>query len=482
MSQVDIYEKELAFQTDRRRAAVAFIKAVSDLWYDKSIELVLFRNQLIDRNVSAIINLHEYAGAFVQKPISIFDSVEIAQAILALDLPPSKLDIGKLTYEYHLEDNELQDATAFVSKKLSDAKSSDEIVPKDVVLYGFGRIGRLLARELMSKAGKGSQLRLRAIVTRGAITESVLEKRASLLAQDSVHGDFSGTVNYNVEEESLIINGTTVKMISANAPEDIDYTAYGINNALIIDNTGAFRDDQALKRHLKAKGAHKVLLTAPGKGIPNIVHGVNHKEHDPDKVDIFSAASCTTNAITPILKAIEDSFGVVSGHLETIHAYTNDQNLVDNMHSKYRRGRAAALNMVITETGAGQAVSKALPSFEGKLTSNAIRVPVPNGSLAILNLELVNTTSIDAINSTLKKYALEGDLVEQIKYSIDNELVSTDIVGSNAPSIYDSNATIVSADGKKAVLYVWYDNEYGYSHQVIRLAKYIAKVRRYTYY
>jgi glyceraldehyde 3-phosphate dehydrogenase len=251
---------------------------------------------------------------------------------------------------------------------------------------------------------------------------------------------------------------------------------------LIIDNTGAFRDEQALKRHLKAKGAHKVLLTAPGKGIPNIVHGVNHKEHDPDKVDIFSAASCTTNAITPILKAIEDSFGVVSGHLETIHAYTNDQNLVDNMHSKYRRGRAAALNMVITETGAGQAVSKALPSFEGKLTSNAIRVPVPNGSLAILNLELVNTTSIDALNSTLKKYALEGDLVEQIQYSIDNELVSTDIVGSNAPSIYDSNATIVSADGKKAILYVWYDNEYGYSHQVIRLAKYIAKVRRYTYY
>lgn len=482
MSQVDIYEKELAFQTDRRRAAVAFIKAVSDLWYDKSIELVLFRNQLIDRNVSEIINLHEYAGAFVQKPISIFDSVEIAQAILSLDLPPSKLDIGKLTYEYHLEENDLQDAQAFVSKKLNDARMSDSIVPKDVVLYGFGRIGRLLARELMSKAGKGSQLRLRAIVTRGAITEAVLEKRASLLAQDSVHGDFSGTVSYNLDQKSLIINGTTVQLISANAPEDIDYTIYGINDALIIDNTGAYRDDKALARHLKAKGAHKVLLTAPGKGIPNIVHGVNHGEHHPDKVHIFSAASCTTNAITPVLKAIDDSFGVIDGHLETIHAYTNDQNLVDNMHSKYRRGRAAALNMVITETGAGKAVSKALPAFEGKLTSNAIRVPVPNGSLAILNLNLENATSKDALNATMKKYALEGDLVEQIKYSIDNELVSTDIVGSNAPSIYDSNATIVNADGKKAVIYVWYDNEYGYSHQVIRLAKYIAKVRRYTYY
>jgi glyceraldehyde 3-phosphate dehydrogenase len=482
MSFDDVYEKELSFQTDRRKASVEFIKTISDLWYDKSIELVLFRNQLIDRNVSEILNLHEYAGEFVQKPISIFDSVEIAQAIGQLDLPPAKLDIGKLTYEYHLEDNQYANAMAFVSDKLKDAKDVKDITPKDVVLYGFGRIGRLLARELMTRTGKGNQMRLRAIVTRGTIDKTVLEKRASLLQYDSVHGDFPGTVSVDLENKALIINGTTVHIISANAPEEIDYTEYGINDALIIDNTGAFRDDVALARHLVPNGASKVLLTAPGKNVPNIVHGVNHKEHDPSKVDIFSAASCTTNAITPVLKAIEDSLGVVHGHLETIHAYTNDQNLVDNMHSKYRRGRAAALNMVITETGAGKAVSKALPSFEGKLTSNAIRVPVPNGSLAILNLALESKTSIDGINAIMKKYALEGDLVEQIRYSINNELVSSDIVGSSAPSIYDSNATIVTEDGKNCVLYVWYDNEYGYSHQVIRLAKYIAKVRRYTYY
>ena len=482
MSFDDVYEKELSFQTDRRKATVEFINIVSDLWYDKSIELVLFRNQLIDRNVSEILNLHEYAGEFVQKPISIFDSVEIAQAIKTLDLPPSKLDIGKLTFEYHLEDNRYEDAIAFVSDKLKDAKQTNNITPKDVVLYGFGRIGRLLARELMTRTGKGSQMRLRAIVTRGAIDQTVLEKRASLLQYDSVHGDFSGTVRADLENKALIINGTTVHIISADNPEEIDYTQYGIENALIIDNTGAFRDHDALSRHLKANGASKVLLTAPGKGVPNIVHGVNHKDHDPNTVDIFSAASCTTNAITPVLKAIEDSFGVVQGHLETIHAYTNDQNLVDNMHKKYRRGRAAALNMVITETGAGSAVSKALPSFEGKLTSNAIRVPVPNGSLAILKLELETKTSIDGINSVMKKYALEGDLVEQIKYSLNNELVSSDIVGSSAPAIYDSNATIVAKDGKNVVLYIWYDNEYGYSHQVIRLAKYISKVRRYTYY
>lgn len=476
------YEKELSFQADRRRAGVEFIKIISDLWYDKSIELVFFRNQLIDRNVSEIINLHEYAGGFVEKPISVFDSVEIARAILSLDLPPSKLDIGKLTYEFHLEDDKYNDSKSFVIDKLRNAREFKNINPKNVVLYGFGRIGRLLARELMSKAGKGDQLRLRAIVTRDKNDATSLEKRASLLRYDSIHGDFQGSVIADPENNALIINGTTVHIITANAPEEIDYTTYGIDDALVIDNTGAFTTQEALTRHLTSKGVDKVLLTAPGKGMPNIVHGVNHSEYNPDEVNIFSAASCTTNAITPVLKAIEDTLGVVKGHLETIHAYTNDQNLVDNMHKKYRRGRAAALNMVITETGAGSAVAKALPSLAGKLTSNAIRVPVPNGSLVVLNLEVNKETSVAEINAIMKKYALEGELVEQIKYSINNELVSSDIVGTSAPSIYDSNATIVSADGKNIVLYIWYDNEYGYSHQVIRLAKYIAKVRRFAYY
>jgi glyceraldehyde 3-phosphate dehydrogenase len=479
---ISLYEKELSFQANRRRAVVEFIKIISDLWYDKSIEIVLFRNQLIDKNVSEILNLHEYAGEFVGKPISIFDSVEIAREMLSLDLPPSKIDIGKLTFEYHIEDDKYRNTKSFVIDKLKKAKETESIKPKDVILYGFGRIGRLLARELMSKTGKGNQLRLRAIVTRDKNDASVLEKRASLLRYDSIHGDFQGSVCADAENSALVINGTTVHVITANSPEEIDYTQYGIDDALVIDNTGAFTTEEALKKHLVSKGVSKVLLTAPGKGVPNIVYGVNHKEYSPDETAIFSAASCTTNAITPILKVIEETLGVVKGHLETIHAYTNDQNLVDNMHNKYRRGRAAALNMVITETGAGSAVAKALPSLAGKLTSNAIRVPVPNGSLVILNLEVEKETSIEEVNNIMKKYALEGELVEQIKYSLSNELVSSDIVGTNAPSIYDSNATIVSADGKNIVLYVWYDNEFGYSHQVIRLAKYIAKVRRYAYY
>ncbi len=478
----NLYEKEVSYQVDRRRAAVEFIKIISDLWFDKSIEMVLFRNQLINKNVSDIINLHEYAGEFVGKAISIFDSVEIAEAILSLDLPPSKLDIGKLTYEFHLENDKYNNAKSFVIDKLKHAKETPYIQPKDVVLYGFGRIGRLLARELMGKMGKGNQLRLRAIVTRDKRDAVSLEKRASLLRYDSIHGDFEGSVVADVANNSLIINGITVHIITANSPEEIDYTAYGINDALVIDNTGAFTSEEALKRHLVSKGTSKVLLTAPGKGVPNIVYGVNQNEYNPDDINIFSAASCTTNAITPILKVVEDTLVVVRGHLETIHAYTNDQNLVDNMHKKYRRGRAAALNMVITETGAGSAVAKALPSLTGKLTSNAIRVPVPNGSLVVLSLEVNKATSVADVNTIMKKYALEGELVEQIKYSLNNELVSSDIVGTSAPSIYDSNATIVSADGKNIVLYIWYDNEYGYSHQVIRLAKYIAKVRRYTYY
>lgn len=480
MSTITNYEKEVVSQAQVRRATVEFINIVNDLWYDKSIELVLFRNQLVDKRASEVLNLIDYSKEFVAKPILIDDALEIAKAIQSIDLPASKLDIGKLAYEYQLQDDVTVDKLTFVKNQLKDATEAEDIQPKDVVLYGFGRIGRLLARELMSKMGKGSQLRLRAVVTRGEINEAVLEKRASLLSIDSVHGDFLGTVQVDADNNALIINGTTVYMISAGKPEDIDYTAYGINDALIIDNTGAFKDKEALSRHLVPKGASKVLLTAPGSGVPNIVHGVNHSENNPDNIDVFSAASCTTNAITPVLKVLEDNFGIKKGHLETIHAYTNDQNLVDNMHKKYRRGRAAALNMVITETGAGKAVAKALPALEGKLTSNAIRVPVPNGSLAILNLQLNSTTTVEAVNAIMKQYALEGDLVEQIQYSVNNELVSSDIVGTTAPSIFDSKATIV--DGDTIVIYVWYDNEYGYSHQVMRLAKHIAKVRRYTYY
>jgi len=251
---------------------------------------------------------------------------------------------------------------------------------------------------------------------------------------------------------------------------------------MVIDNTGAFRDKEALSLHLKSKGIGQVLLTAPGKGIPNVVYGINEGDVDRDNDKIISAASCTTNAISPILKVMEDRFGIVRGHIETVHSYTNDQNLLDNMHNKHRRGRSAPINMVITETGAGNAVTKVIPSLMDKLTANAVRVPLPNGSLAIIQLNLDKKVTVDEINSNVRDEALNGRLINQIHYSIENDLVSSDIIGDNSPAVFDSPATIVNKDGKSVVLYTWYDNEFGYTKQVIRLAKYFAKVRRKKYY
>ena len=472
------YKEELKARIIEEKAAIELIKITSDLSFERSIELTIFRNQLIDKRSSEILNLHEYAKAFVEKPINIKETLAIAKAIAESNITVSKIDIGKLTFEWINEKDSYENIKGFIIEKLKFIDDTNiQFKPKDVILFGFGRIGRLLARELMSQKGKGEQLRLRVIVLRNIDDQSII-KRASLLSTDSVHGKFPGTVITDLENKALIINGHSVKLVKASNPEEIDYTKYEINNALLIDNTGVYRDKKALTRHLKAAGVSKVLLTAPGNEIPNIVFGANHLKYDINSFDIFSAASCTTNAITPILKVVNDKLGIEKGHIETIHAYTNDQNLVDNMHKKERRGRAAALNMVITNTGAGKAVVKVIPELEGKLTANAVRVPTPNGSLAILNLIVQKPTNVNDINNIMKQAALEGELVEQINYSLSNELVSTDIVGNNAPAVYDSPATISSKDGESIVLYVWYDNEYGYSRQVMRLAKYISNVRR----
>lgn len=477
------YEENLNEYVRREKAAVRLISSIGHLMYEKSIELVLFRNPLVDKSISDVLNLHSKAKSIAFNPVDIFDSSSLAKELESLDIAPSKIDIGRLAAEWHNEKASYTSQADFLKDKLTDfiADNGHQLQPKDVVLFGFGRIGRLAARELVKQAGKGQQLRLRAIVTRKVTDEEII-KRAALLRNDSVHGLFSGTVDADVENKALIINGQIVKLIEANNPEDVDYTAFGINDALLIDNTGVFSNREQLSRHIEAKGISKVLLTAPGKEVPNVVYGINENTLDLENENIFSAASCTTNAISPILYVVENELGVVKGHIETVHAYTNDQNLLDNMHKKPRRGRSAAINMVITSTGAGNAVTKVIPSLKEKLTANAVRVPTPNGSLAILSLEVKKETSVDEINELIRKAALQGSLVNQIKYENDPELVSTDIIGNICCSVYDSNATIVSNDKKNIVLYVWYDNEFGYTKQVIRLAKYIAKVRRLIYY
>ncbi len=478
------YEETLEEQNKQEKAAVRLSSYVGNLLYDKGVELVLFRDHLTDRNTSSILNLHRYAREVVGQDIDVFTTCELALKLNELEnLSPSKIDIGKLASEWIRQKHEYENQDAFLKDKLDGFFNGADpgITPRDVVLFGFGRIGRLVARELIKAAGKGQQLRLRAIVTR-SLTEDTLKKRAALLRMDSVHGPFAGTVIEDFKNSRLIINGQVVHMITSKEPSQIDYTSYGIENALVIDNTGVYRDEQGLGLHLKAKGVSKVLLTAPAKGdIPNVVYGVN-QEIVTDNHSILSAASCTTNAITPILKVINDNLKIEKGHIETVHAYTNDQNLLDNMHKKHRRGRSAAINMVITETGAGKAVTKAIPELKDKLTANAVRVPTPNGSLAIMKLSVEQETSKEKLNALLKDAALNGKLVNQIKYSFEEELVSNDIIGNSCCAVFDAPATIVHPKGKDIVLYTWYDNEFGYTKQVIRLAKYACKVRRLIYY
>lgn len=480
MSDAKTYDSQLEQWISEEKLGVNLLNSVGTLMYDKGIELVLFRNHLLELGVSELMNLFSYANNIINRKIDVQSACMLSEELLKMDLMPSKLDIGLLTAEY-LEKNSTN-PNEFLKETLKHIiEGENHLEPKDVVLYGFGRIGRLAARELIKQAGKGQQLRLKGIVVRNR-TDEQIKKRAALLSNDSVHGAFKGVVNIDLNRKSIIVNGQEIKIIDGKNPEDIDYTKYDINNALLIDNTGAFRTKEDLSRHLKAKGISKVLLTAPGKGIPNLVYRVNNEKLDVDQEDIFSAASCTTNAIAPILKLVEENYVIEKGHLETVHSYTNDQNLLDNMHKKPRRGRSAAINMVITSTGAGNAVAKVIPSLEGKLTANAVRVPTANVSLAILKLTLNKKTSTEEINNTIRDAALGGTLVNQINYQVNPELVSSDIIGNSCCAVFDSQATIVAKSANDVVLYTWYDNEFGYTKQVIRLAKQIAKVRRLTYY
>ena len=457
---------------ERERAAEAMVPLVGALYRDRSVETSIFGRLIVKRTVHDILVAHEFVQQVEKVTVSPFDTLEVLQALTALPLGPSHIDIGKLFVNYQNSDSG-QSLPEFLNDTLADAfveGAAEAAEIKDVVLYGFGRIGRLLARLLCDRSGGGKGIRLRAIVVRKGKGND-LAKRASLLMKDSVHGAFKGVVNIDEENTSLVVNGQQIQVIYSDSPDAIDYTAYGIDNAVVVDNTGKWRDEEGLSLHLQAKGAAQVLLTAPAKGsIKNVVHGINNNIiSDDDK--ILSAASCTTNAITPVLKAMHEKFGVINGHVETVHAYTNDQNLIDNYHKGDRRGRSAPLNMVLTETGAAKAVAKALPEMEGKLTGSSVRVPTPNVSLAILNLNLEEAVDKETINDYMRYIALHSELQKQVDYSNSQEAVSYDFVGSRAAGIFDALATIVN--GNHCVLYVWYDNEFGYACQVVRILRQI---------
>jgi glyceraldehyde 3-phosphate dehydrogenase len=453
---------------ERQTFAENMLPIIGQLFRNNGIEVSIYGRPLVNASAIDIIKAHRSVALHEDNKLRLRESFPFVVALSKMSLAPARIDVGKLAYRYLFlgEANGLS-IEQFLEKELSNISKKDKNQEsKDVVLYGFGRIGRLLARLLIERAGPSTQLKLRAIVLRPG-NEEDLEKRASLLRRDSVHGAFNGSITIDKENNVIKANGAFIQVIYAKSPAEIDYTAYGINNALLVDNTGIWTDEDGLGQHLQSKGIAKVLLTAPAKGdIKNIVYGVNQNMIlAEDK--IVSAASCTTNAITPVLKALNDKYGIKNGHVETVHSYTNDQNLIDNYHKSPRRGRSAPLNMVISTTGAAKAVSKALPELEGLLTGNAIRVPTPNVSMAILNLNLKSETTKDDLNDYLRGVALKSDLQNQIDYTASTEIVSTDLVGSRYAGVLDSQATIV--DGDRTVLYVWYDNEFGYSCQVVRV-------------
>ncbi|MDC3219458.1 glyceraldehyde-3-phosphate dehydrogenase [bacterium] len=470
----------------KEKTALELLQIVGDLRFDRSIELILFRRNIYDARPSEVLNIHTFGANYSEQDIPIEITSEIAKAISVNEyIPAARIDIGTLALEWLEEKDSSKNIDEFLVNKFNDFPNSShaDLSPKDIVLYGFGRIGRLVTRRIVTTTGRGEQLRLKAIVLRPKLKDQYQEtkKRASLLETDSVHGMFKGTIDVSIDGSEMIINGNRIQMIYSGSPEDIDYTQYGINDGLVIDNTGVFRNKKELSRHLRP-GISQVMLTAPGDDISNVVYGVNHEELDLENEKILSAASCTTNAIVPIIKVIDTKLGIEKGHIETVHSYTSDQNLLDNFHKKPRRGRGAATNMVLTSTGAAKAVTKVFPHMKGKLTGNAVRVPTPNVSLVILNLTLNAPTDLITVNAMLKDAALNGKLVEQIQYSTSTEFVSSHAVGVFATCVFDAPSTIVSEDGKTVTLYAWYDNEFGYSCQVVRLAKHVAKVRRVVYY
>jgi glyceraldehyde 3-phosphate dehydrogenase len=453
--------------------AEKLIPLIGRLYRDRGVVLSCNGRSLIDRSPIEIVKAHRAARHRDGVPMPLEDTLAIVETLSGLEVSPCKVDVARVRAQF--EGSALSSMRDYLLSSIPVGVVNGAAEQRtDVVLYGFGRIGRLVARIILGHGGNGRGLRLRAIVVRRA-GDGDLVKRASLLRRDSVHGKFAGTITLDEKRNVIVANGTEIQVIYSDDPATIDYTRWGISNALLIDNTGRWRDEPGLSQHLSANGIARVLLTAPGKSpLKNIVYGLNHATIE-DNDTILSAASCTTNAIAPVLKVINDRFGVEHGHVETVHSYTNDQNLIDNFHKGDRRGRSAPLNMVIAETGAAQAVTKALPELMGKLTGNAIRVPTPNVSMAILNLTLATDVDRLAVNMALRDAALASDLSNQIDFIESPEVVSSDFVGSTHAGIVDGLATI--AQGRHAVVYVWYDNEFGYSHQVVRVAKEMAGMR-----
>ncbi|OFL64128.1 MULTISPECIES: type I glyceraldehyde-3-phosphate dehydrogenase [unclassified Brevibacterium] len=326
-------------------------------------------------------------------------------------------------------------------------------------INGFGRIGRSVLRQIL--AGSTSL----EVVAVNDLTDNA--SLAHLFRYDTVWGRFGGTVEHT--DDSLIIDGKSIHASAHKDPSDIPWGELGVD--IVIEATGKFRKRDQAQKHIDA-GAEKVLLSAPGKKDDGMfVMGVNHEEFDPQKHHVFSNASCTTNCLAPLAKVLHEEFGIESGIMTTIHAYTGGQALVDGPHKDLRRARAAAVNIVPTTTGAANAVGKVLPELKGRLDGFAVRVPVVTGSLVDLTFLPSRSVTVDEVNAAVKK-AAEGSLKGILGYTED-PIVSSDIVMEDRSSIFDAQLTRKVGDQIKVVS--WYDNEWGYSERLVDLTDYVAE-------
>ena len=325
-------------------------------------------------------------------------------------------------------------------------------------INGFGRIGRLVFRAAWKHPGVE-------VVAINDLTDSAT--MAHLLTYDSVHGKLD--LDIRAKEDAIEVDGRSIAFTSIKDPEQLKWKELGVDVA--AECTGLFRDRENASKHLTA-GARKVIISAPAKDPDiTIVMGVNSSKYDPKQHHIISNASCTTNCLAPVAKVLDENYGIIHGIMTTIHAYTNDQRILDQPHKDLRRARAAALSMIPTTTGAASAVGEVLPQLKGKLDGLAVRVPTPNVSLVDLSVELKKATDADSINAEMKKASESGPLAGFLVY-IDEPLVSVDFNGWEASSIFDAPLTKV-VDGTMAKVMSWYDNEYGYASRLRDLVKYL---------
>jgi glyceraldehyde 3-phosphate dehydrogenase len=331
-----------------------------------------------------------------------------------------------------------------------------------IAINGFGRIGRLVARALLERPNCGLEL-----VSVNDLADA--EANAWLFKHDSVHGKFPGDVA--AEGNDIVVNGKRIHVTAEKDPAKLPHRQQGVE--LVLECTGFFTDRESAQKHIDA-GAKRVLISAPAKGVDlTVVYGVNDDKLKPEHT-IVSNASCTTNCLAPVAKVLNDSLGIERGLMTTVHAYTNDQKILDQIHKDLRRARAAAMSMIPTTTGAARAVGEVLPELKGKLDGSAIRVPVPDGSLVDLTFTPKRDTSRDEVNQILKA-AAESERLKGILVYTDEPIVSVDIVHTPQSSTVDSLETAV-LEGKLVRVVSWYDNEWGFSNRMIDTACAMAKL------